>query len=109
MKRFYKKDGRLFLENGRSKLAVGFMGHFESPNSPGRVGKLLVIQNVVAASPGNPIQPGRLLAVSFPKSEVNRDKYTWGREEEFQIPVKIQLAESKRKDIQTALAMDQQN
>jgi len=96
-RKWYRKNGQAYLENGNSKISVGFLGHFKSPNSPGRVGKLLVCQTVLRESGHNPISSGQSIAISFPEEHVNKKRYTWKTGEEFQIEVQVKVPDQFKK------------
>jgi hypothetical protein len=91
--RYYKKDGKEFLENGNSKLRVTTMDTRPSPTSPGRVIKFLVVNEIIATAPTNPIRYGSVIPVSFPPEFVNANDYEWYRygPEECQVAVKYKL------------------
>lgn len=96
--RYYKKDGKEYLENGNSKLRVTTMDTRPSKTTLGRVIKFLAVNDLIAVSPTNPIRRGAVLAVSFPPEHVNGSDYVWHRygPEECQVPIKFKLTHERK-------------
>lgn len=96
--RYYKKDGKEYLENGKSKIRVTTMDQRPSPVTAGRILKFLAVNEVIAISPLNPIRHGSVLALSFPPEFINANDYEWfrdGRDEECQVAIKLKLTHAK--------------
>ena len=91
--RYFKKDGIEYVENGRCKIKVGTIDHTPSPKSPGRVLKIVVVNDVIQQSIENPIFPDQALALSFPESQVNNKDYVWHVDgpEECLVPLTLKL------------------
>ena len=99
--RYYKKDGKEFLENGKNVVRVTEMDRRPSPTSIGRVVKFLAVNEVIVTteSSSKQISHGSVLALSFPPEHVNSNDYVWyqdGREEECQVPVKLKLLHARQ-------------
>jgi len=92
--RYYKRQGEEFIENGRSKVKVGTLDHVPSPQSPGRILKLLAVVKIINQNIDNPILEGQCVALSFPETQVNNKDYVWHMEgpEECLVPLKLKLA-----------------
>lgn len=84
---FQKAHGKMFLSCGNSRLRVALISHVTCPHCPGRVIKILHVQEVVKENPANPIVPGSILAISFPEEKANAAEYSWSSGEQFQVKV----------------------
>lgn len=98
--RYYKKDGREFLENGKCVLRVTEMDRRPSATSVGRIIKFLAVNEVIVPSDSSvkTVAHGSVLALSFPPEYVNSPDYVWyqdGKEEECQVPVKLKLIHAR--------------
>ena len=89
--RYYQEHSNEYLENGRAKLRIDTMDCFKRPSSPGRVIKVVRVDEVIRQSETNPIKPNVLLCVSFPEQRVNSRDYTWQRDEEKLVKVDLKL------------------
>lgn len=82
-----------FLDNARSKLRVMTVRIMEG-KTPGRLIKIMSVQEVISSSPSNPIQAGNALAMSFPKARINSDEHEWKHGEECQV--RMEMGEQSR-------------
>lgn len=90
--KYLKRDGNEYLENGNSKVRVGFVCHKPDPIVPERTVKVLEVLEVIRDNPENPIIPGHHIAVSFPNDKLGSRNYVWGRGGEdwpAQVPLQI--------------------
>lgn len=92
-KRLQKRDGKYFLENGKTNVRMGFMHYLKLASHPGRVVKVFAVQEVLKQNPNNAVTEGAMLAISFREQDVNQQEYRWQRGEEFQVPLKMVTAE----------------
>lgn len=83
--KFYKKDGKMFVEQKRSKLRVGLLGETLSGQYPGRVIKMFVVQQVLRGHPNNPIEDGKAFALAFPSDKANASSYEWPKGQPAQV------------------------
>lgn len=86
-KKYLDKGGSKFLFLGRSQVRVALISHVSSPHIPGRIIKMLHVQEVVKQNPSNPIGAGSILAISFPENKANCKEYEWSAGEQFQAPI----------------------
>ncbi len=86
----YTKTGKdEFIENGKSKLRVQTAQMMVSPTTPGRVLKVMSVQQVISGNPNNPINVGNAIVVSFPEQAANAHEYEWHATEEKLVPMQI--------------------
>lgn len=92
---YYIKDKKAFIRNGPGVVRVLQSEEIQDPYHFDRVVKILVVQEVKKASPTNPVKVGERICLSFPKSNLNPQEYTWGRNgyaEPCQVYLKLETA-----------------
>lgn len=87
--KYYKHGKDEFIENGKSKLRVITAQMMPSPHTPGRVLKVMSVQQVIHGNPNNPIEVGNAIVVSFPEQAANAHEYEWHPTEEKLVPMQI--------------------
>jgi hypothetical protein len=85
--KFFKKNGGEFVDNARSKLRVTTVKTI--PGKPGRITKILFVNEVICSSPENPIKAGNAIALSFPVAKCNASEYEWKPGEDCQVKVEM--------------------
>lgn len=87
--KYYKKNGSMFLENGKSKLRVQHVQTISDPVNDGRIVKVLSVQEVCRSTGTNPIAVGNALTLSFSPDRSNADSYEWKKGEPTQVPMQL--------------------
>lgn len=89
--KYTQRAGKEFVFNKHSRLRVRTVQRIESPKSPGRICRILFVNEVLKRVDSNPIEEGQMIALSFPSDKANVKTYTWTAGEECQVPFQIKL------------------
>lgn len=87
--KYFLKDSHEYVENGKSLLRCSTVQQMPSPHTPGRILRVMSVDEVLHSSDSNPIQAGTLIALSFPSSKANAKEYEWNHTEEKQVALKF--------------------
>lgn len=91
--KYYLKDGKEIVENGRSKVRVQTMFRMPSPIfKDSRTVRVMGVLEVITKAEGNAIEPGHHIALSFPNEKINAKEYEWKRSDKFeekQVPFTV--------------------
>lgn len=96
---YFRTLGKEFLTNGPQKLRVTTMDVRPSPATPGRVLRILVVNEVLVTTDTNSITHGAAIALSFPSEKINAQSYRWKVEdpnEECMVPIRIKLNQTPK-------------
>lgn len=94
--RYYIKDGKEYLENGKALLQVHTVNVVPSPSGQKRVVRILIVRKAITQSWKNPIQEGAMLGMSFPHDMLDCKDYTWFTDEERQVDFQRALADCQQ-------------
>lgn len=83
--RYYIKEGKEYVENGKALIQVHTVNVVPSPSGQKRVVKILIVRKAIKQSWKNPIQENTMLGLSFPFDRLNTKDYMWFTDEECQV------------------------
>ena len=89
--RYYVKDGKEYVENGKALLQVKTLNIVPSPRTAKRVIRVMIVRKAVKQSWRNPIAENATLGLSFPYQDIDRKDYVWAQGEECQIDFHIEM------------------